>query len=456
MANIGGKLAAGLCALALTAGPASAAERAKNVILFIGDGMGVSTLTAARIYEGQKRGVDGASNRLSFEAFPDLALVRTYSADSLVTDSAAGASALLTGQRTLNGALGVTDQIKLADCSSTKGQTAPTLAEKAKKAGLAVGVVTTAAITDATPASLYAHTPTRRWQSDADMPPEAISAGCVDIARQMLDVPKPAQFDVMMGGGQANFVAEDGKRMDGRDLTAEWRKAGGLYVQTETELAAAPKSGAPLLGLFAPNNMMRESARQATETDAPTLTQMTTQAIERLSRQKKGYFLMVEGALIDKAHHISLAGDALNETVEFSKAIAAAAAMTDPNDTLIIVTADHSHGLTINGGARDTSILGVLPGSDDDPPVALDGKTVPILMYATGPGAPAAGEARSVPTKADIDDPDRLTYAAIPLMSAAHTGEDVTAYARGPGASKIRGLMDQPGVYEVMREALGL
>lgn len=183
---------------------------------------------------------------------------------------------------------------------------------------------------------------------------------------------------------------------------------------------------------------------------------MTTQAIERLARQKKGYFLMVEGALIDKAHHISLAGDALNETVEFSKAIAAAAAMTDPNDTLIIVTADHSHGLTINGGARDTSILGVLPGSDDDPPVALDGKTVPILMYATGPGAPAAGEARSVPTKADIDDPDRLTYAAIPLMSAAHTGEDVAAYARGPGASKIRGLMDQPGVYEVMREALGL
>src|SRR5690242_13034323 len=105
MANMSGKLAAGLCALALAAGPATAAERAKNVILFIGDGMGVSTLTAARIYDGQKRGVDGASNLLSFEAFPNLALVRTYSADSLVTDSAASASALLTGRRTLNGAL---------------------------------------------------------------------------------------------------------------------------------------------------------------------------------------------------------------------------------------------------------------------------------------------------------------------------------------------------------------
>lgn len=451
--GFGALLAAG--AICAVASPAFAAERAKNVILFIGDGMGVSTLTAARIYDGQKRGVDGASNRLSFEAFPDLALVRTYSADSLVTDSAAGASALLTGQRTLNGALGVTDKIKFADCASAKAQGVPTLAERAKQAGLAVGVVSTAAITDATPAALYAHTPSRRWQSDADMPPEAISAGCVDIARQMLDVPKAAQFDVLLGGGLANFVAEDGKRMDGRDLTAEWRQAGGVYVQTGTELTAAPKNG-PLLGLFAPNNMMRDTARQATGTDAPTLSQMTTQAIERLAHNKKGYFLMVEGALIDKAHHVSLAGEALNETVEFSKAIAAAAAMTDPKDTLIIVTADHSHGLTINGGARDTSILGVLQGNDDDPPVAMDGKTVPILMYSTGPGAPGPGETRTVPTKTDIDDPDRLTYAAVPLMSAAHTGEDVAAYARGPGASNIRGLMDQPGVNRVMREALGL
>ncbi|MGH6997446.1 MAG: alkaline phosphatase, partial [Phenylobacterium sp.] len=325
-------------AICAAASPACAAERARNVILFIGDGMGVSTLTAARIYDGQKRGVDGASNRLSFETFPDLALVRTYSADSLVTDSAAGASALLTGRRTLNGALGVSDKIVFADCASAKGQSVPTLAEKAKKAGLAVGVVSTAAITDATPASLYAHTPSRRWQADADMPPEALAAGCTDIARQMLDVPKSAQFDVMLGGGQANFVAEDGKRMDGRDLPAEWRKAGGAYVQTGTELAATPGTTSRLLGLFAPNNMMRESARQATETDAPTLTQMTTKAIELLARQKQGYFLMVEGALIDKAHHVNLANDALNETVEFSKAIAAAAAMTDPKDTLIIVT----------------------------------------------------------------------------------------------------------------------
>lgn len=450
-----GLLTAG--ALVAAAMPAHGAEqRARNVILFIGDGMGVSTLTAARIYDGQKRGVDGASNLLSFERFPNLALVRTYSADNLVTDSAAGASALLTGRRTLNGALGVSDRIRFADCASAKDQSVPTLAEDAKKAGMAVGVVSTAAITDATPASLYSHTPSRRWQADADMPPEAVAAGCIDIARQMLDLPKAAQFDVMFGGGTANFVSDDGKRMDGRDLTAEWRKAGGAYVTTGSELKALPSSTSRVLGLFAPNNMMRESVRKTTGTDAPRLVEMTTKAIEILAKGKQGYFLMVEGALIDKAHHVSLAPEALNETVEFSQAIAAAAAMTDPKDTLIIVTADHSHGLTLSGGKRDTSILGVLQGTDDDPPVAMDGRRIPILMYATGPGAAAAGEVRPVPTDADIDDPDRLTYAAVPLPSAAHTGEDVAAYARGPGADHIRGLMDQPGVYQVMRRALGL
>lgn len=456
MVKIGGKfLLGGVLAAVLAAGPAGAAERAKNVILFIGDGMGVSTLTAARIYEGQKRGVDGASNLLSFESFPNLALVRTYSADSLVTDSAAGASALLTGHRTLNGVLGVSDEIRFADCASARGKSVPTLAEAAKAAGLSIGIVTTAAITDATPASLYAHTPSRRWQSDADMPPEAVEAGCVDIARQMLDVPANRRFDVMLGGGQANFVADDGKRMDGRDLTAEWRKAGGAYVVSGAELAAAPKSGR-LLGLFAPNNMMRESARAATGADAPSLAQMTTRSIEMLAQNKQGYFLMVEGALIDKAHHINLAGEALNETAEFAKAIAAAAAMTDPKDTLIVVTADHSHGLTISGGGRGTSILGVLPGNDDDPARALDGQPVPILAYASGPGAPMNGDARAIPPAADLDDPDRLTYAAVPLASAAHTGEDVVAYARGPGASAVRGLMDQPAIYQVMRQALGL
>jgi alkaline phosphatase len=221
-------------------------------------------------------------------------------------------------------------------------------------------------------------------------------------------------------------------------------------------MAAVPKGTRRLLGLFAPGNMMRESARAATETDAPRLTEMTVKAIEILSQSKQGYFLMVEGALIDKAHHVSLAREALNETVELSKAVAAAVAMTDPKDTLIIVTADHSHGLTINGGARDTSILGLLPGSEDDPAKALDGKPVPILMYATGPGAPPIGEVRPDLSDVDNSDLDQRNFAAVPLNSAAHTGEDVPTYAVGPGAERVHGLMDHPAVFQVMREALDL
>jgi len=443
-------------AVSAMAGPA-AAERAKNVILFIGDGMGVATLTAARIYEAQQRGADGASNRLSFEAFPHLGLVRTYSADSLVTDSAAGASAILTGRRTLNGALGVDDKIRRGDCASVAGSTVPTLAELARKKGLATGVVSTAAITDATPASLYAHTPSRQWQSDADLPPEAVAAGCKDIARQMLDGPKTLQLDVMLGGGEAAFTPteRDGKRLDGRDLTAEWRADGGAFVRTGSELASVPKDTKRLLGLFAPGNMMRENSRAATQTDAPRLTAMTVKAIEVLSQSKQGYFLMVEGALIDKAHHMSLAQEALNETVELATAVAAAQTMTDPQETLIIVTADHSHGLTINGGARETSILGLLPGNEDDPARALDEKAIPILMYASGPGAPG-GELRPDPAELDTADPDLRSFAAVPLNSAAHTGEDIAAYATGPGSQGIHGLMDHPAVFEVMRKALAL
>lgn len=438
--------------------PGHAAERARNVILFIGDGMGVSTLTAARIFDGQRRGVDGASNRLSFEAFPDLALVRTYSADSLVTESAAGASAILTGRRTLNGALGVTDKVVRDDCASAKLAATPTLAELAKQAGKATGVVSTASITDATPASLYAHTASRQWQADADLPPAAAAAGCVDIARQMLDGPKPLQLDVMLGGGLSAFTSADeaGRRLDGRDLTAEWRKSGGAYVETASALSAIPKGTTRLLGLFAPGNMMRETTRKLSEADAPRLVEMTVKAIEILSQDKDGFFLMVEGGLIDKAHHQGLAHEALNETIELSQAVAAAVAMTDPAETLIIVTADHSHGLTINGGARRTAILGLAPGTDDDPALAVDGKPVPILMYSTGPGAPSPGEFRPDLSRIDTADPDQRGLATIPLASAAHTGEDIAAYARGPGAQRIRGLIDHPAVFQAMREALGL
>jgi alkaline phosphatase len=446
-------MAAGLA----MAGPAAAAPaaHAKNVILFIGDGMGVSTLTAARIYQGQQQGKDGASNRLTFEHFPNLALVKTYSADSLVTDSANGASAMLTGVRTINGALGVDAQVNRENCASARSSRVDTLAEIAKRAGLSTGAVSTAAITDATPAALYAHTGARSWQGDFAMPPEALAAGCIDIARQLVDAPEAVRLDLALGGGAAFFTSFE--RHDGRDLAREWAKRpDSAFIDTAKGLARLPRTTRHVLGLFAANNMARETDRPSQAGDAPRLVAMTKTAITLLSKNPKGYFLMVEGGLIDKAHHVGLAHEALNETLEFDAAIAQALAMTDAKDTLIIVTADHSHGLTINGGLRSSPILGLVPDTDGKPKLATDGKPYGILNYASGPGGAGADENRFDPSTVDTFDPAYRAQALIPLASAAHTGEDVAAYAQGPGAERVHGLIDQPEIFEVMRQALGL
>ena len=444
-------MAAGVIALAL-GGPAAAGDRAKNVILFIGDGMGVSTLTAARIYEGQRRGVDGASNLLSFERFPDLALVRTYSADSLVTDSANGANALVTGYRTINGGLGVDDRAKRGDCLSGKAAAVPSLAEIAHRHGKATGAVTTAAITDATPAALYAHTSTRGWQSDTDLPAKAAAEGCIDIARQLIEAPADSRLDLILGGGARAFSGD--KRRDKRDLIGEWAAApGAVVVRDAAALAALPAKPGPVLGLFADGNMAVERERPA---GTPRLVDMTRKAIEVLSNDPDGYFLMVEGALIDKSHHVGRAGDALGEAVEFAEAVAAAASMTNAKDTLIIVTADHSHGFVISGGERGSDILGKIPGDDEGPAEAVDGKPYTILSYATGPGGPPKDTARADLTDVDTTKPGYVYPAGVQLFSARHGGEDVAAYGRGPGAGKLRGLLDQPAIFQIMRQALRL
>ena len=434
---------------------AGKAPHARNVILFIGDGMGVSTLTAARIYQGQMKGKDGASNRLTFETFPNLALVQTYSADSLVTDSANGASSMLTGHRTINGALGVTDKVDRSDCRSAQAARVDTLAEIAKSHGLSTGAVSTAAITDATPAALYAHVGARSYQGDMAMPQAALDEGCVDIARQLIDAPETQRLDLALGGG-AGFFGQTPRR-DGRNMMQEFaRRPDSAFVDTAQALASLPNSTRHVLGLFAGNNMADETDRPTATPTAPRLVDMTRAAIKVLSRNKKGYFLMVEGALIDKAHHVGEAHEALNEVVEFDAAIAEALALTDPKDTWIIVTADHSHGLTINGGARNSSILGLAPEANGQPRMGGDGKPFTILQYATGPGGPALNALRQDPSKANLADPHYKTAAAIILPSAAHGGEDVAAYAHGPGAENFHGLIDQPAIFQIMRRTLGL
>ena len=249
--------------------------KAKNVILFLGDGMGISTVTAGRIYDGQMKGVDGESNSLAFEKLAYSALSKTYSHDTQVTDSAAGITAIMTGVKTRNKIIGLTGAALGEKCETEKGNGVDTLAELAKARGKAAGVVTTTRVTHATPAGAYAHTAYRDWEGDGDMPVEAIQAGCKDIARQLIEAPDALRLDVVMGGGRSRFLPKDkdGKRADGRDLTAEWLKAegaGSSYVVTADQMKAIPADTKHVLGLFAPEHLPYEVERPVLGQGVPT------------------------------------------------------------------------------------------------------------------------------------------------------------------------------------------
>ncbi|MDP3488568.1 MAG: alkaline phosphatase [Phenylobacterium sp.] len=433
-------------------------EPARNIILFIGDGMGVSTVTATRILAGQRAGADGASYDLAFDRMPYGGLVRTYSADGLVTDSANGASAITTGHRTINGGIGVDGGARRGVCDTSRN--VPTLAQRAKRElGKAVGVVATSSLTDASPAAFYAHSPDRNWQSDADMPDAAKAAGCVDIAAQLVLAPDDLRPDIALGGGLSYFQPAEagGRRQDGQDLAARWSGRPDSVVVTDRDaMNAAVAAGQDILGLFASVHIPQEVNRPTVAPQAPTLEEMTRAAITRLAGAPEGYVLLVEAAHIDKAHHAGLLNASLTDGIEFSKAVAAAQALTDPDDTLIIVTADHSHGLTLNGGARQDDVLGLIKGPTGAPRLAGDGRPLPILVYSTGPGGPEGEEGRPLLEGVDVTATDHVRQAGVRLASAAHTGEDVPAYAQGPSAHLVTGSMDQPYLFQVMRHALRL
>lgn len=431
-------------------------RRARNVILFIGDGMGINSVTAGRIFTGQSLGVDGASYRLSFETLPYTGLSKTYSADKLVTDSANGISAIMTGIKTINAAIGVDDSVVAKDCPSSLTARIPTLTEQAKKAGLATGVVTTAGLTDATPAGAYGHVPFRGWRSDADLPPEAITAGCVDLARQLVE----ARLDVALGGDLEDFLPRGqgpGKRLDGRDLTKTWlgRPQARLVTDASGLAALNPRVPGPVLGLFAPGDLP-SPVDVAEHAGAPDLTGMTVKAIDLLSQRGTGYFLLVESASIDKWHHKNNAYRALTDVGELSKAVQAAMARTDPRDTLIIVTADHSHGLVISAGStREEPILGLARNHGALMP-DLNGHPRTTLSYATGPGGPKDGVVPAIPDEQATLSPDYHQPALTYMDSAQHAGEDVPVYARGPSADLLTGTFESNYIYQVMANALAL
>lgn len=468
------------------------AARARNVIVFLGDGMSLPTVAAARILEGQRKGGSGEENRLSWEHFPATALSKTYNTDAQTPDSAGTMTAITTGVKSHMGAIGVYAGDK-NDCAGSLGRQAQTWLELADVAGLATGIVTTARITHATPASTYAHVPNRNWENDAALPAKAVAEGCRDIARQLIETTQNGRGpSIVLGGGRKEFLTtaqadpqqpdKQGLRRDGRDLVAEWQRAHpqGRYVTDATQLAAA--AGAPsVLGLFNYDHMQYDHDRRANGAVEPSLAEMTRTAIAHLSRNRDGYVLMVEGARIDMAHHDGNAFRALDETIAFSDAVRAATEATSADDTLIIVTADHAHTLGFVGyPARGNPILGKVRGSnsfDGEPgKLAKDLAGLPYttLVYANGPGNTGATEgqpagpkryphwpkqlqaaANGRPDLSDVDttDPDYLQEALVPLSNESHGGDDVGIWARGPGSAAVRGSLEQNAIYHIVVQA---
>ncbi|MEW5975456.1 MAG: alkaline phosphatase [Acidobacteriota bacterium] len=468
-------------------------RKARNVIFFVGDGMGVSTVSATRVFSV------GVAGELVMDRFPYTALSRTYSQDSITPDSAPTMSAMMTGVNTNQSVIGFGPLTEPNDFNQDGDGPAPwTLLELAKARGMKVGVVSTARITHATPAATYAHINQRNEENA--------------IALQTLPTDPTYNrrlgngVDILLGGGRQFFVPRgvadeeggNGSRSDNRDLRAEFMAAGYSYVWNQAGFNALTEARLPVLGLFERSHMEYEYDRPTDLGGEPSILEMTVKSIQLLEKAtqggRDGYFLMVESGRIDHAHHEGNAYRALTDTEIFDQAIGAAAQLVDLRETLIIVSADHSHVFNIagypvrplqelpypvkgfsptyaNAAAHGHGILDVVFDLDQRTGIVSEttdenGTPYTILGYGNGPGYrgtvsrvdpridpfPGRGGAAGIACWNEA----YLQEATVPLSSETHSGEDVAIYAIGPGADLVRGTVKNSHIFQVMKEALGL
>ncbi|MBB4379581.1 alkaline phosphatase [Bradyrhizobium sp. Rc3b] len=462
-------------------------RKAKNVILFIGDGMSPAHRVAARILskgisEGKSRG------KLAIDDMPHMALVATAGSDSIITDSANSASAYATGHKAAVNALGVYADRTASPFDDPRVETITSLARR--RLGIAIGVVTNTEIEDATPAAMVAHTRRR--------------AAYDEIVEQLF----AAKPDVLMGGGSANFLpksAAGSKRKDETDYIAKFRDAGYQVVTTAGELgaSAAKPETSKLLGLFATGNMDGALDRKFLRgggvkkfPEQPDLTEQVQAALNILAKNEAGFFLMVESGMIDKYAHLLDMERAVFDTIMLDNAVRQTRewARARGEDTLILVLADHNHPNSLVGTVNDD--MGTAPN------VPLR-ERVGVYDQAGFPNYPAP-DAEGYPARIDVsrrlaifsaslpdhyetfrpklDNPNEPTvkgaedgtfkandrYKDVPgvvlrpgnlpamIGASVHSGEDVILTATGPGSERVQGSMDNTEVFRVIADALGL
>ena len=475
---------AGLMAAVTLAACGSDSPPPKNVIFFLGDGMGMTTITAARIF------AVGEDGDLTMDTLPETAFIKTFSNDAQVTDSAPSMAAYMTGVKMNNEVVSMSPETlatapgkdattgvsnSVNNCAASNGTPVKTLLEMAIAKGMGTGVVSTARLTHATPAVTYSHNCNRNAE--------------YDIARQA--VPGGAGYntalgngvDILMGGVSQYWVpfnasgsaAEKKGRPDGRHLINEFKAKGYTFVSDKASFDAAPVStGSKIIGLFdqaiAQGHMSYDLDRDPAK--EPSLAEMTTKSMDLLSKKGTGYFLMVEGGRIDHALHETNAKRALQDTVAFDNAIKAAIAKakeTDPNltNTLIVVTADHDHTMFMQGYSTRTGkttstspgVLGLLRSYIDG---ALskdaDGSPFSILGFGNGPNRVADRTTVAALDDATVSANDYLQESAIKtgLGSETHGGADVFLGAIGMSAEQFKGVLDNTAVFGLVKQALGL
>ncbi|MBJ7312523.1 alkaline phosphatase [Rugamonas sp. CCM 8940] len=445
----------------------------KNVIFFLGDGMGLTTLTAARIY------AVGEDGELTIDTLPETAFVKTFSNDAQVTDSAPSMSAYMTGVKMNNEVIAMSADTLAVDplpdangnllannCGSKNGTPATSLVELAKAQGLATGVVTTTRVTHATPAASYAHICHRDLENDIAAAAVPGGAGYNSALGGGLDV--------LLGGGKQFFLPlkDGGKRADGRDLVAEMKAKSYAYASNSTEFNAIDGAKtSKLLGLFTSSHMSYDLDRDPAK--EPSLAEMTTKAMDVLGQNAKGYFLMVEGGRIDHALHETTAKKALQDTLAFDNAIKAAIAkakLTDPTlkNTLIVVTADHDHTLVLNGYAKRTGktaagnpgVLGVVKDYVSGAVTKdLDGAPYSIIGFGNGENRVQGSRAAMASLDDSVSGANTYHQEGAVRMNAGsetHGGTDVFLGAIGKGSDTFLGTIDNTKVFGLVKNAAGL
>ncbi|OQR66555.1 alkaline phosphatase [Tropilaelaps mercedesae] len=427
---------------------------AKNVVFFIGDGMGMSTVTAGRIYKGQRRGASGEEAQLDFEKFPYTGFSKTYSVDKQTADSAASGTAYLCGVKTNVGLLGLTSKVRRGDCTEAvkRENQVQSLLAWAQANGKWTGLVTTDSVTGASPAAGYAHSADRKFT-------HSVPKGCHanDIAAQLLHGDTGSRLRVIYGGGRDDFlptklrpksermidgdqlpINAEGKREDGRNLIEEYlsrhteddTRAAFIWTREHLDQVEDPRYSADyVLGLFAKERMayaLDTLYGNDTASDEPSLSEMTLSAIKMLSKAPRGFVLFIEGANIDAAHHVNLAAHALEEVYQMDKAVRVATKFLSPKNSLLVVSADHSHPFTMNGYAnRGKSIIGKVESGGHS-----------ILSYFSGPGGICEAGPRYELT-------GNLYPSMMNLSKGVHSGEDVPIFAMGPWAHLFVGVVEQ-------------